>query len=487
MYRSFLSWRYLVARRTNLIGIVGILVGVGALILILSIMTGFLEASRKTVRGSLSDVIVAPVLGEGWLGAPPPEEPEPLLAALRGRPEVVSATPHLNWFGLITLPGREGARIERRFASSQALKTGVQIVGIDIRTHERIRNAITAAALFTRGVIWRPPAVQDELTTTELLAALGEAPDERPSVGALVRNPLLPFDRPPGYAPRGLERPRILLGEQLFASLGLSRGAEVQLGTAVPNPATGEWGYNNATFVVAGTFRTGENEMDLGRVYVERTELADFIGGSQRFHEVLVKLTDYGRHGRAFSAALRTELDDAGLIRGGPYADTEVRTWEEYRGNLIGAIENERVLMMIMLSLVLLVAGFTVFAILSMMVTEKRRDIGILCAIGATPKGVLDLFLFIAFWDALIGATLGTILGVWGAIKIDAIEQRISQVIGKQIFNREVYLFDHIPSIVEPLWVAAIVLGAFTCALAFAAIPALRAARMDPLTALRYE
>ena len=222
-------------------------------------------------------------------------------------------------------------------------------------------------------------------------------------------------------------------------------------------------------------------------IYLERAELADFLGGTQQYTEVLLKLKDYKRDGRDLTEILREDLADQGLIRGGIYARSEVRTWEEYRGNLIGAIQNERVLMMIMLSLVLLVAGFTVFAILSMMVTEKRRDIGILCAIGATPKGILDTFLYIAFWDALIGATLGTILGTWGAIKIDAIERAVSKLIHKQIFNRDVYLFDHIPSIVQPMWVAAIVLGAFVCALLFAAVPAVRAARMDPLEALRYE
>ena len=277
------------------------------------------------------------------------------------------------------------------------------------------------------------------------------------------------------------------IGEQLFASLALTRGSTITLATMVRDPNDGEWTFNNRDFTVAGTFRSRDNEMDLGRVYVERAELSDLLGDTQHYSEVLVRLHDYDREGPRLSEVLRVELEEAGLIRGGSLAKSEVRTWEEFRGNLLGAIENERVLMMIMLSLVLLVAGFTVFAILSMMVTEKRRDIGILCAIGATPKGVLDLFLFIAFWDALIGATLGAILGVWSAIKIDSIERWLSDLIGKQIFNREVYLFDHIPSVVEPLWVAMIVLGAFSCALAFAAIPALRAARMDPLTALRYE
>src|SRR4029450_10740036 len=101
---------------------------------------------------------------------------------------------------------------------------------------------------------------------------------------------------------------------------------------------------------------------------------------------------------------------------------SHVGTWEDYRRSLLGAIENERVLMAIMLSLVVVVAGFTVFAILSMMVTEKRRDIGILSALGATPSGITALFVLIGFWDTLLGATAGAILGVLGAVYIDPIE-----------------------------------------------------------------
>jgi lipoprotein-releasing system permease protein len=488
VYRSFLSWRYLSARRTNVIGIVGILVAVGALILILSIMTGFLEQSRDTVRGSLSDVILAPVLGPGWRGASPPDEPEPLLAAVRARPEVASASPHLNWFGLLTLPGRMGGISTHNLSSStQAKNSGVQLVGIDVRTPERLLALAAAAPLMARGFTWRPPAIQDELTTTELLTNLSRPALETARGGAMVHTPLLPFAAPEDAARRGLPLPRVIVGEQIYDSLALEPGSEIELATAVQDPTTHDWGLSNRRFLVAGTFRTGDNEMDLGRVYLERAELADFLGGTQRYSEVLLRLKDYDAEGRDLVHHLREDLAERGLIRGGLYALTEVRTWEEFRGNLIGAIQNERVLMMIMLSLVLLVAGFTVFAILSMMVTEKRRDIGILCAIGATPKGILDTFLYIAFWDALIGATLGAILGTWGAIEIDTIERKVSSLIGIKIFNRDVYLFDHIPSIVEPTWVAAIVLGAFTCALMFAAIPALRAARMDPLEALRYE
>jgi lipoprotein-releasing system permease protein len=185
---------------------------------------------------------------------------------------------------------------------------------------------------------------------------------------------------------------------------------------------------------------------------------------------------------------LRKDLGRRGLIaRRRSSASTRCARGRSSSGNLLGAIENERVLMAIMLSLVLVVASFTIFAILSMMVSEKRRDIGILTALGATPRGVQQLFLMIAFWDALLGGLLGAVFGTWGALKIDPIERWLSSTFGIQIFNRNVYLFDHIPAVVQPLWVGAIVLGGFVCSLLFAAIPAWRAARLDPLEALRYE
>ena len=491
MYRSFLSWRYLVSRPTNLIGIVGILVGVGALILILSIMTGFLEESRRTVRGTLADLIVCPRQGERSAKGVVSDDPQGLLHALRAEPRVAAAAPQLLWGGIITQRGEMGKNYERLLASSSMSHSGllaIQLVGIDVNGIGRLTGPLTAlVARRLHGFLPRP-AIQDELDASAFLHSLtGDQPGEIWT--AAPPNPLLPF-LPPRRPGLGRPKAGVLIGEQLFTDLVMRVGQVVEIGTAVLDPERDDWRMNNREFVIAGTFRTRENETDNGRIYLDRRELADFLGQTRGYTQVLVRLKDYERDSAAVSEDLRATLSERGLIAGGAaFAEgrMELKTWEEFRGNLLGAIENERVLMGIMLSLVLVVAGFTIFAILSMMVTEKRRDIGILAALGATPTGIQQLFLMIAFWDALLGGLLGGVLGTWGAIEIDSIERWLSRTFGFQIFDRNVYLFDHIPSVVQPLWVTTIVLGAFFCALLFAAIPAWRAARLDPLVALRYE
>ncbi|MAF66773.1 MAG: hypothetical protein CMJ84_14085 [Planctomycetes bacterium] len=458
MYRTFLSWRYIVARRTNWIGVVGITVGVGALILILSIMAGFLAESRKTLRGSLSDLIIEPFMIARHGGSTLPESPAPLLEYVRADPRVAAASAHLTWGGMIVHGNKLDDLIRQ---NPRTHEDGfVQLIGVD---------------------------ATDELATTDLGLAL-----RRPSrLGTtLVDDPEDPFAPPPGTAPGPYAW--IVVGEQLAYTHSLRRGSEINVVTVMPDD-DGRVRDANRKFRVAGTFRSGENEVDKARIYIDRAELADFLGHrpehiggrADHFSQVLVRLVDYPRDGLQVKADLARDLFEAGLVRD-PDAG-EVKTWEDHRQNLLGAIENEKTLLGIMLSLVLIVAGFTVFAILSMLVTEKRRDIGILTALGATPAGIMGLYLMIGFWDALLGCIGGGVIGVVAAINIDPIEQALSRAFGYQIFNREVYLFDHIPSVVDPGGVAMIITGAFVCTLLFAAYPAWRAARLHPIDALRYE
>jgi ABC-type lipoprotein release transport system permease subunit len=452
VYRQFLSLRYLRARWTNWIGTAGITVAVGALILILSIMSGFLNESRRHLRGNLADILIQPVF-EAPLqgGGSMPNDPTRLLEMVRADERVAAASAQLQWYGMLTQAGK-GHVLRDPMIGDISM---VQLVGID---------------------------VEDEYATTDLRASLEQSAQQPKDLNDL-------FAPPPKYEPSGRPLASVILGEQLASFWHITRGDEIELATVAVDPGTGDVSDpSNKRYVVAGTFRSGENEMDMERIYLDRRELGDLLGKTIPYSTVLVKLKDYEADKATVCDDLTDKLAQAGLLHDPRrFGYPEVRTWEQFRGNLLAAIENERALMGIMLSLVMVVAGFTVFALLSMMVTEKRRDIGVLTALGATPAGIMSLFVLIGLWEALFGALLGMVAGIWLALRIDPIERALSRWFNIQIFNRDVYLFDHIPAKVEPYGVMMIVLGAFACTLVFAAIPAWRAARLHPIDALRYE
>lgn len=479
MFRYFLSWRYLVSRRTNLIAIVGLFLAVGALVMILSIMTGFLQEHRDFLRGSMSDVIVTPIFLTRPDGTPVRDDLPELLGVVREDERVRAATARLSYYGLLERPGfaKSGLRAEAGggILARTAMVTlaGVQLTGIDVLTAERIALATLGARYAPAGIRF-PTGVQDELDTSELLPAL----TKESRGGQPVPEPLFPFGVGPG-APPG-----VVVGEQLFAALGLERGQPLEILTAQPDERSGDVVQRRRTFTVAGSFRSGENESDLTRIYMARTDLADFVGGDRPYSQVVVDLRDYDRDAAAVCADLTQALVARGLLYGATRRP-EIETWEQQREIVLASIENQRSLMAVMLSLILMVAGFTVFAILSMMITEKRRDIGILTALGATPGNLVSLFLMIAAWDVVLGALTGAAAGALAAVNIDAIERWLSGLFGVEILDRNLYGFDTIPSQVEPVTVAVILAGTLLLTLLFAVLPAWRASRLDPLQAIR--
>lgn len=495
MYRTFLSWRYLFARRTNLIGMTGIFVAVAALILIYSIMTGFLEESRRAVRGALADVLVEPARAGEITGVPIPASPQRSLEIIRDTDGVNGATARITWHALFTQGGDEQAQFESVLSSTGSGELlGVQLLGVDVRTEERFLQPALAASFHALGIPYRPYEIKDEFDATEFYGSLQRARTRSSEfiVSAAVDFPMMPFVPPRRMAREARLRKLapIIVGAKFYDTLHLQKGDVVQLATVSPNSKGDDFTIVNRDFVLAGVFSSGENESDLSKVYMARSELQDFLGMQHNYSQILVRLDDYDDNGPQVAASLQGRLTDEGLIAGS-YWGREVSTWEEQRGGLLGAIENERVLMAIMLGLVLIVAGFTIFAILSMMVTEKRRDIGILAALGATRSGILQTFLLIAFWDALIGSVFGVVCGIWAAWKIDPFERWLSsytkRFFGGEIFKRDLYFFDHIPAIVQTGPVVAFVIAAFVCTLGFALIPAWRAARQSPLEGLRHE
>ena len=164
-----------------------------------------------------------------------------------------------------------------------------------------------------------------------------------------------------------------------------------------------------------------------------------------------------------------------------------VQTWEDKQGALLAAIRVEKGILNVLLFLIVGVAGFGILAIFSMIVVEKTRDIGILKALGASNGGVMKIFLGYGLLLGLVGAGFGTALGVTLTVHINQIEAFLAHLTGMEIFPRDVYYFNEIPTDLQPFSVALVNAGAVAIAVVFSVLPALRAALLHPVRALRYE
>jgi ABC-type lipoprotein release transport system permease subunit len=164
-----------------------------------------------------------------------------------------------------------------------------------------------------------------------------------------------------------------------------------------------------------------------------------------------------------------------------------VETWEQRQKNLLRAVATERFLQGLIMSLILIMAEFFIFAIVTTVVNERRRDVGILKAIGYTRRQICAAFLLVGLAIGTAGAAIGVVGGLLFARYIDQIRVFIRWLTHYDPFPADLYYFTKIPHHVEPWTVILTAGGAIVCSILFGLIPALRAARMDPVRTLHYE
>jgi lipoprotein-releasing system permease protein len=167
--------------------------------------------------------------------------------------------------------------------------------------------------------------------------------------------------------------------------------------------------------------------------------------------------------------------------------DASVQTWRQRQAALVGPIEKQRTLTVIMFAIISLVSVVLIFVIFYMIVFQKTKDIGVLKAVGASSPGVAGIFLAYGAAVGLVGSVLGTIGGYYFVRHINAIQDAIDRWFGFRVWDRDVFMFEKIPNEVKLVPALLIVAGAIAAGLLGAIIPALRAARMEPVEALRYE
>lgn len=233
---------------------------------------------------------------------------------------------------------------------------------------------------------------------------------------------------------------------------------------------------NVKPFIITGKFKSGMYDVDKNYIYIPLKVAQELVGTKDSVTAVSIKLDDY-----KYAPLVRNRLQrELGL-------SFYVQTWEEARETFLKAVALERRVMAFILFFIIIVAGFNILAILTMMVFEKSKDIGILKALGATTNDIMSIFLLNGLLIGLFGSVAGTGLGLAFISRINWIERVVYKYSGWRPFPPEVYYFNEIPTVVDFRSIIIIIMVSIACGVAFSIYPASKAARLNPVETLRYE
>jgi lipoprotein-releasing system permease protein len=274
----------------------------------------------------------------------------------------------------------------------------------------------------------------------------------------------------------GSDSPGIILGVELAKNLGVSLNDAIQvispLGTITPMGMMPKL----KRFRVVGIFYSGMYEYDSSMAYLSIESAQKFFGMGARVTGIEVKTNDIYKV-KKIEKEIRQKI-------GFPFW---TKDWMEMNRNLFSALKLEKIAMFIILVLIVLVAAFNIISTLIMVVMEKHKDIAILKSMGASSMGILKIFIIEGGVIGVVGTFFGTVIGLATALNLEKVSGFVENLFGFKILSSDVYYIDKLPSQVNPLDIALIVMTAILISLLATLYPSWRASRLDPAEALRYE
>ncbi len=411
-YELLIGLRYTRAKRRNhfisfisLISMLGIGLGVAALIVVLSVMNGFQKELRTRILGVASHIQITGISGEleNW----------PAIAAqAKGHPAVREVAPYVQSQGMFSVDG--------------------QVKGV-----------------LVRGIV---PDMEDRVADFRKTIQSG-------SLDAL---------QPGGFG--------VVLGADLARSLRVFTGDRVTLiapqGTVTPAGVVPRL----KTFTVVGIFEVGMYEYDSGLALIHLDDAQRLYQMDDRVSGVRLKVDDLFQ-------APRIARELAGQIN----ADAYLSDWTKSHANFFRAVQIEKNMMFIILSLIVAVAAFNLVSTLVMAVTDKQADIAILRTLGARPRSIMAVFVVQGALVGCIGLGLGIAGGVALALNIDVVVPFIERITGVHFLAKDVYYISDLPSDLQWGDVWGVTAIAFVLSLLATLYPSWRASRVNPAEALRYE
>jgi lipoprotein-releasing system permease protein len=335
-------------------------------------------------------------------------------------------------------------------------------------------DATTAKVRAVPGVLSATPVVEGQVMATS----------EAGAAGALVRG-----IRPDDLRARKLVADHIVagsladfggddiaIGDRLAARLGLKVGGKITL--ISPEGTDTAFGTmpRLKTYTIAALFDVGFYEYDNTFIYVP-LEAA----------QIFFKMPNAVSYLEVFVADADESTREAGLIKEALGGEARILDWQRANSSIVNAVEIERNVMFLILTLIIVVAAFNIISGMIMMVKDKGRDIAILRTMGASRGMILRIFMLSGASIGVLGTLLGYGLGVVITVNLEAIRQFLQSVLHVDLFSAEIYFFTRIPARIDHGEVTAVVLMALALSFLATLYPSWRAARLDPVEGLRYE
>ena len=268
----------------------------------------------------------------------------------------------------------------------------------------------------------------------------------------------------------------VLVGHRLANRLGLKVGEAITLISPQGNATAFGTVPRLRSYRIAATFEIGMYEYDSSFVFMPlpAAQLYFKMPDAVSYLEVMIDDADRARERAAVVAR----------VLGG---QRRIHDWQQSNASFFNAIQVERNVMFLILTLIIVVAAFNIVSSLIMLVKDKGRDIAILRTMGATRGMIMRIFLLSGSSVGIIGTFLGLALGLTFAVNIETIRQAIEGLTGAELFAAEIYFLSHLPAKIDPAEVGAVVVMGLGLSFLATLYPSWRAARIDPVDALRYE